>query len=378
MKTLILNIDRDDDFGRKAKVKSPIIGLEDNLDAANKLGQVDPEDSDLNAIFLAISTYNSLVKEGKDVEVATICGDIHVGIKSDQILAEQLEKVIKKTDAKDVILVSDGAEDEYVIPIIQSRIPISSIRRVSVKQSKELEDTYYRFIKLLDDDKVKKQFLFPIALILIVWAIFALLDMAASGFGAILLTLGIYMLIRTFNWERNIAIILEEIKSGFLTGKLSFYTYIISFVISGISIFYAWDITQSDIGAEIWAIPVLSFLKSIVWGIVVAGLIAAFGRVTDIYVREKKIHWSYWIVPFSLLAFGFITSAVSESLYDSLKADFSLTPFLTLTFVAYISVGILIAFMGAITYHYIKDTYLSNGQELEIEGQTAAQLLEKS
>jgi len=378
MKTLILNIDRDDDFGRKAKVKSPIIGLEDNLDAANKLGQVDPEDSDLNAIFLAISTYNSLVKEGKDVEVATICGDIRVGIKSDQILAEQLEKVIKKTDAKDVILVSDGAEDEYVIPIIQSRIPISSIRRVSVKQSKELEDTYYRFIKLLDDDKVKKQFLFPIALILIVWAIFALLDMAASGFGAILLTLGIYMLIRTFNWERNIAIILEEIKSGFLTGKLSFYTYIISFVILGISIFYAWDITQSDIGAEIWAIPVLSFLKSIVWGIVVAGLIAAFGRVTDIYVREKKIHWSYWIVPFSLLAFGFITSAVSESLYDSLKADFSLTPFLTLTFVAYISVGILIAFMGAITYHYIKDTYLSNGQELEIEGQTAAQLLEKS
>ena len=186
------------------------------------------------------------------------------------------------------------------------------------------------------------------------------------------------MLIRTFNWERNIAIILEEIKSGFLTGKLSFYTYIISFVISGISIFYAWDITQSDIGAEIWAIPVLSFLKSIVWGIVVAGLIAAFGRVTDIYVREKKIHWSYWIVPFSLLAFGFITSAVSESLYDSLKTDFSLMPFLTLTFVAYTSVGILIAFMGAVTYHYIKDTYLSNSQELEIEGQTTAQLLEKN
>ena len=50
-KTLILNIDRDDDFGRKAKVKSPIIGIESNVDAANRLGRVDPEDSDLNAIL---------------------------------------------------------------------------------------------------------------------------------------------------------------------------------------------------------------------------------------------------------------------------------------------------------------------------------------
>ena len=53
MKTLVLNVDRDDDFGRKAKVKSPMIGIKDNIESANKLGQADPEDSDLNAIFSA-------------------------------------------------------------------------------------------------------------------------------------------------------------------------------------------------------------------------------------------------------------------------------------------------------------------------------------
>ena len=57
-------------------------------------------------------------------------------------------------------------------------------------------------------------------------------------------------------------------------------------------------------------------------------------------------------------------------LYDSLKNNFDLTPFLTLTFIAYISVGILIAFMGAVTYHYIKEMYLSEKHELEIEGET--------
>ena len=65
MTTLILNVDRDDDLGRKAKVKSPIIGIDENIEAANLLGQSDPEDSDLNAIFSAISTYNKLIMRKK-------------------------------------------------------------------------------------------------------------------------------------------------------------------------------------------------------------------------------------------------------------------------------------------------------------------------
>ena len=151
MRTLVLNIDRDDDFGRKAKVKSPIIGLKDNLDAAIKIGETDPEDSDLNAIFSAISLYKQIKKDKNDVEIATICGDIRVGFKSDEMLAKQLEEVINVTKADDVIFVSDGAEDEYILPIIQTRIKITSIHRVSIKQSRHLEDTYYRIIKLLDD-----------------------------------------------------------------------------------------------------------------------------------------------------------------------------------------------------------------------------------
>ena len=375
-KTLILNIDRDDDFGRKAKVKSPIIGIEKNLDAATKLGRADPEDSDLNAIFLAISTYEKLKEEGQDVEIATLCGDISVGIKSDQKLAEQLEKTIKETGAEEAILLSDGAEDEYILPVVQSRIKISSVNRVSIKQSKQLEDTYYRVIKLLDDEKVKKQFLLPIALIILVGAIFILLNIAASGFGAILFTLGFYLLIRVFHWERNVAFFWKEMKSGLLTGKLSFYTYIVAIVIIAVSVFYAYNNTNFTT-EQLWLIPVLSFLNYIVWGIVAAGLIAAFGRVTDMYIREKKVHWSYWIVPFSLFAFGFIASAIFSSLYDSLINEFSIQPFLTPNFIGYVSVGILIAFIGAVTYHYIKDLYISDKQERDIEEQTT-KLLEST
>ena len=371
MRTLVLNVDRDNDFGRKAKVKSPIIGIKDNLDAANKLGQTDPEDSDLNAIFFAISTYKNMTNEKKDVEVATICGDIHVGLKSDGILAEQLEDVINKTRAQDIILITDGAEDEYILPIIQSRIKITSIRRVSIKQSRELEDTYYRIIKLLGDEKIQKQFVLPIALVLIVGASFVLLGMGSSGFGAILLTLGLYLLMRVFSWERNIASMWQDIKSGFLTGKLSIYTYIIAAIIIVASGLLAYN--NTDFISSVEFVPILSFVSNMIWGIVIAGLIVAFGRIIDIYVRDKRAPWMYWIVPFSLFAFGFISHAVFGSLYKALingPSNFSIKPFLTTTFIGYTSTGVMIAIVGAITYHYIKDMYRLEDNELKIEEHT--------
>jgi putative membrane protein len=376
-KTLILNIDRDDDFGRKALVKSPIIGAQNNLDAANKLGLADSEDSDLNAIFFAISVYEMLKKEGKDVEIATLCGNIYVGVKSDQILADQLDQVIRETNAQDAILISDGAEDEYILPIIQSRLKITSIQRVSVKQSKQIEDTYYRIIKLLDEDKVKKQFFLPIALILIVWAVFAIFGMAASGFGAILFTLGMYLLIRTFNSEKKVAVIWHEFRAGLLTGRPSFYTFILSLFIIGITLFYAYNNTFNQ-GLPL-VVLILKFLGAITWGLVAAGLLAAVGRVTDIYIREKKILWSYWVVPFSLFTFGFIASAIFDTLPDTIleyltNQEFGIERFYTLSFMSYIAVGILIAFIGAVSYHYVKEFYIIEKYEVDIEQQTKKML----
>jgi putative membrane protein len=373
MKTLVLNVDRDDDFGRKAKVKSPIVGIRNNIEAANKLGQVDPEDSDLNAIFSAISAYNELKQEKKDVEITTICGHMSVGIKSDEILAEQLEHVIKVTEAEQVILITDGAEDEYILPIIESRIKITSVKRVTVKQSKELEDTYYRIIKLLDDEKVQKQFFLPIALVLIVGSIFILLDMTAYGLGAILLTLGGYLLMRVFRWERYIAAMWEEIKSGFLTGKLSIYTSIIAIAIIVIIAFIAIDnYNKSDVPPNELHLQILFIIKNMIWGTVLAGLIFVFGRVVDTHVRDKENSWKYWIAPFTLFALGFIMWAVSGSLFDALInwPNVDTAPFSDAEFILYLLVGIMIAFVGGITYRYIKDMHSTEEDESKIEKET--------
>jgi putative membrane protein len=368
MKTLVLCVDRDNDLGRKANIESPIIGKKNNVEAATKLAIVDPEDSDVNAIFSAVSTYENLKEEGRKVEVATICGDIDVGVKSDQILAEQLEKVIEKTKAEDVILITDGAEDEYILPIIQSRIKISSVKRVTVKQSKLIENEYYKFVKFLEDEKIQKKFLLPIALVMIVWAVFTLLGNFAgysiSSFTIALLTLGAYILIRAMRWEKNVEAIWKEIKAGLLGGKLTFYIYIIAIALLIAIILYAYNQATSVEIISIWHF-ITSFLANFIWGAVAVSLLVIFGRMIDVYIREKRMQWSYWILPFSSISFGFIATSVFDALSKILSGS-SINVFLSPKFVGDIIIGIFIVFIGSITYSYIKDIFMLDVEE-EIE-----------
>lgn len=360
MKILVLNVDRDNDLGRKAEIRSPIIGRDENIKSAERLALVDPEDSDVNSIFMAISIYDELKKEGKDVEVATICGDIPVGINSDQKIADQLELVLKRTGADEVILVTDGSEDEYILPIIESRIKIRSVRRVTVKQSRAIEDTYYRIVKLLEDEKIRKQFLLPIALVLIVWSIFALLNMTQAGFGAIILTLGAYLLIRAMKWENIVSIMWEEFKSGFLTGRIFIYTSGIAVLILIASTIYAYNQTISFSPVPtLWHFFVI-FTRNIIWGLVGAGLLLVFGRAVDMKVRKRNV-WRYWLAPFSLLSFGFLGDGILEVLYRILYGP-SANPFQILgsypSTLMDLIIGILIAIAGVVSYHYVKDVFM--------------------
>lgn len=177
MKVLVLAIDRDDDFGVKAGVSGPVIGRDKCLDAAVKLSLADPEDSDANSLFAAIKLYDELKESGKfeDVEVALITGSHNVGVESDLELSRQLDKVLKEFPADGVIPVTDGAEDEQIFPIITSKVPILSTRRVVVKQSPGIETTWYiivRYLKeLLSDPEVSKVVLGIPGLIVLLYGI---------------------------------------------------------------------------------------------------------------------------------------------------------------------------------------------------------------
>ena len=193
MKTLVLCVDRDDDIGVKAGIKGPLIGRDENLAAAMKLGLVDPEDSDVNGLLGAVSLYDERVRIGEVVEIATITGDIRVGAISDRALVEQLDRVLEEVKPDRTFLVSDGAEDEFIMPMIVSRVRVDHVRRVYVKQNPALESTYYAFRTAMRNPKFRRKVFFPIGLALVVLsAMFALAPLYAPAIFGI--AIGLYFL----------------------------------------------------------------------------------------------------------------------------------------------------------------------------------------
>ncbi len=355
MKTLVLCIDRDNDLGRKAGIKSPIIGREANLKAAQKLALADPEDSDVNCIFAAISTYDKL----ENAEIVTICGDINVGVVSDENIASQLDEVISKIKPDKIILISDGAEDEYILPIIESRAKINAIKRVIVKQSQTLEGTYYLIKRFMDDEKLQRRFMLPIAIILLIWGLSALFGSIAIGFSTILIVLGLYLLMRVLHLEHVIAKMGKEIIYGLKMGRMTVFSSILAIFIIIIAIASAFKLlANKGMEASEYAVR---FVNEILWWFIAAVLLIALGRFVDVYFKERKVLWSYSILPFTLIAFGLILSAslnilieiIHEKSLHSIFTEYVLSiPFLTK-----ITGGILVAFIGSVLYHIIEDMH---------------------
>jgi putative membrane protein len=151
-------VDRDGDLGAKAGVKTPVVGREDNINAAVSLALKDPEEPDANAMFEAVRIYDRLKAENRPeevVEVATLSGSELGGISADRKVVVELNDLLHSFEATEVILVSDGYSDEAVLPVVQSRIPVSSVRRIIIKHSESIEETaalFSRYLRLLVDN----------------------------------------------------------------------------------------------------------------------------------------------------------------------------------------------------------------------------------
>lgn len=255
-KTIIICIDRDNDIGEKTRFKGPIIGEKSCLEAAKELLYNDPEDTDANSIFGALKIKNELEN---DSEVVILTGDRDVGIKSDQELSRQLEFVINKLNPNNAIVVTDGAEDEFIIPIIQSRLPILSVRRIVVKQSETLESSYYAFkdfIKnIASNPKASRIFIGLPSIAIILVALFG-----AWAWRLILLTIGAYLFIKGFQLEDISANIIKNTLKILMKSRITLFSFIVAFVFLISGVVFGYNEIRSSLTLEFITI-VLIFLK---------------------------------------------------------------------------------------------------------------------
>jgi len=357
-RTLVLSVDRDDDIGWKAKVESPAIGRAACLKAANTLALADPEDSDVNAIFFAIKIYDELTEKREETAIAVIAGNHLHMIEGDRRIATSLEEVIKETQATNCILVTDGAEDEYVIPIIQSKIPVSSIRRVVVNQMPNLEGTYYILKKFLDDPKISRMIFIPLGLAMLLYAMAYLFDVPGIATIIVVGVIGGYLLYKGFGFDEIVHSIIDALRISLSRGRFSFITYtttilliIIGFTVGFINVlkFYSSD---GSLGLLLY---LMTFIYGSIEWFVVAGLVTSIGVIIDVYANEREALGKVIVFPFFVIALGFILYAASVYIISvSGVPDFPLTSDVAANNILYSTIiGISSAIIGVITQFFV-------------------------
>ncbi len=317
-KTLILAVDRDNDFGEKAGIETPVIGIDACIKAAVALGVSDPEDSDVNGLFAAIKIHNELREEGRDVEVALLCGDKNVGHISDSKVIDQLEETLDKVSPDRVILVGDGAEDEYVYPVVSSRIPIDHVKKVYVKQAPGIESAIYIFGNIIKDSEKKKRFIAPFGYLLLILG----LVFVVEGIYAYIVT-GEQSYIYTMTWPfigliLGVVIILyaydlfnksmkyfkhtvKSIRSGNIAFTFTAISVALFFAGIGMGAYAVWNVPVNDI-----FYLVLSFVSNAMWPIVFSIVFRDSGYAVRNYIQSKRVNRSFMVSTIAVVGFAFL------------------------------------------------------------------------
>ncbi|MBA4452115.1 MAG: DUF373 family protein [Nitrosopumilaceae archaeon] len=205
-KLLVICIDRDNDVGDKAGIITPVIGRDACIEAAQRLALEDPEDADSNSIFAAIKTYEDLISKGYQAEVITVAGVASRGVQADEKILEETKKALEKFSANGAVIVSDGEDDESVVPVIQNILPVISVQRVVMKVSRSVEYSYAVFGKYLKmiayDSKYSKFFLGVPGILLLIGGVATVVGYTAEITAVLISILGGAFLIRAFDIDR--------------------------------------------------------------------------------------------------------------------------------------------------------------------------------
>jgi putative membrane protein len=326
---LILCVDRDGDLEAKAGIKTPLMGRTANLDSAVTLALTDPEEPDANAMFEAVRLHDRLQSEkkpGEIFEVATISGSELGGVGADRKLVAELGNLLDSFSASEVILVTDGYTDEAVLPLVQSRVPVSSIRRIVIKHSESIEETaalFSRYLKLIwENPRYARVALGIPGLLLFLYAVLSIVGVAATTYLiAIILILGSVLLIKGFGVDRGAKTLYKwtrEYSPPPLPVQISNYAIIAGILCVAISVYLG--IANASANAPIldstaaWisALPSLTgfFIKGVQDLLIVGIIIGLFGRSIRLYFERDvrllrnvalivSVGWFRWILNYT-------------------------------------------------------------------------------
>jgi Predicted membrane protein len=322
---LVLCVDLDDDLGRKTGVETPVVGRTAVRDAAVALATADPEDSDVNVLFEGLHIASDITDER--VTVAAVAGVNGREVKANRAVGDQIDRVLAGlTTGEDVraVVVTDGAQDESVLPAVRSRVPVDGVRRVVVRQAQDLESMYYTIRQVINDPETRGTVLVPLGILLLIYPLAILanaLDLPGTVFGLVSGLLGLYVLGRGLGLGARVDQAVERTRRALFTGRITLITYLVAaalLVVGGVSGLRAieTETTNPAVGELIAALV----FGAVQW-IAAAGVTSSLGRVTQEYLAGR-FQWRYLNAPFYVLSIAVVLHGLSAFFVGRVRLEY--------------------------------------------------------
>jgi len=326
---LILCVDLDDDLGRKTGIKTPVIGRQAVEDAALALAIEDPTDTDGNVMFQGLQLYEKTLPDS--VEIAVVTGSARGDIAAGRKIGEEIEEVLNRMFSGEkvrTVVVTDGAQDESVMPIIRSRVEISGVYRVVVRQAEGLESAYYTVKQFIRDPETRGTLLLPLGILLLIYPMSIIFENVAGsssilGMGATVM--GIYVLYKGLGLRDSIRQTVENAKQDLYTGRVVLVAYVVSaiiIVIGSLEGFYLIEEMGKDSGVSINVVNVIgAFVFGGVQWFGSAGIVWSLGHITDEYL-SGRMKLRYLNAPVYVVSIVGVLYAASGYMIGAITLEF--------------------------------------------------------
>ena len=305
MSTLVVCVDRSDDFGRKAGVETPVVGWEAVRSLVTDIGLADPEDSAVNSLLEALRVTRDLEDDGEEAIVAAVSGRADTVVAVDRSVARQVEGLVEDHRPDSAIVVIDSADDERLVPIIESRVRVDSVDRVVVRQAHDLESTYYLLKQFLGDEQLRSAILVPIGVTLLAFPIIAVIADTGVAVATITAAIGAFLLYKGLGIDDHLEDLPVQARDALYSGRVSIVTYVVGAGLATVGLF-AGALGASGIGPLAPFITVMAFIYHSVPWLAVAALAASTGRLLDEAIRAEHVTNAYLNLPFGVVATGIV------------------------------------------------------------------------
>ena len=301
MSTLVVYVDRGGGVGHD----EPVVGWEAVQALVTDVGLEDPEDSRVNCLLETLHVARDLRDGGEEAIVAVISGGSD-GIKTDRAIARQADRLVSEHDLDSAIVVTDSAGDERLVPIIESRVRVDAVDRVVVRQSHDIESTYYLLKQFLGDEELRGTVLVPIGAALLAFPMLLLLaDNVAVALSAIAGVIGLFLLYKGLGIDDAVSALPIRIRDAFYSGQVSLVTYVVGAGLALIGVFAGGIGAAGTEGAGNLLVVLRFLFDSVPW-FAAAALAAATGRLIDELLGEEGVSGALMNLPFGVVAIGLV------------------------------------------------------------------------